>query len=130
MKLFFDFINCYFSTLLPTKMWNSFEINCSHLASLKLSDTHFIISVTVYEVLDNVLEVRRFLGTVIALVCTHLGLNNILLKFSSTYEPVHAKRYKLVKIFKICFFRRKRKETTIKSSIMCFYCQLLHETNK
>ena len=41
----------------------------------------------------------------------------------------HAKRYKLVKIFKICFFRRKRKETIIESSFRCFYCQLLHETN-
>ena len=57
--------------MLPTKIWNSFEINCPHLASFKLSDTHFIISVTVYEVLDNVLEVRRFFGTELALVCTH-----------------------------------------------------------
>ena len=58
MNLFFDVNNCYCSTLLPTKIWNGFEINCPHLASFKLSDTHFIISVTVYEVLDNVLEVR------------------------------------------------------------------------
>ena len=28
------------------------------------------------------------------------------------------------------FFRRKRKETIIKSSFRCFYCQLLHKTNK
>ena len=40
-------------------------------------------------------------------------------------EPVHAKRYKLVKIFKICFFA----ENVRKSSFRCFYCQLLHETN-
>ena len=71
MNHFFDFINCYCSTLLPTKIWNSFEIICLHLASFKLSDTHFIISVTVYEVLDNFLEVRWFFGTAIALVCTH-----------------------------------------------------------
>ena len=53
-------------------IWNSFEINCRHLASIKLSDTYFIIFVTVNEVLDDVLEARRFFWTVIAVVGTHL----------------------------------------------------------
>ena len=54
-------------------IWNSFENNCRQLASIKLSDTYFIIFVTVNEVLDDVLEARRFFfWTVIAVVGTHL----------------------------------------------------------